>query len=217
MAISNTDQLAIYNGALWRLGSRRLAALTENREPRRVLDDIWANGGVVKYALERGEWNFALRSVQATYSPSITTGFGFSRAFTKPDDFRRLASLSADEYFRLPLTNEQYVDEGGYWLANEDMIYVRYVSSDASYGFDSSRWTESFREYLMAKLAYEACERITNATTKRQLQQDDMKKALTTAKSTDGMQEGVKFFPRGSWSSSRGGGMSRSDKARSIP
>ena len=38
MAITNSDRLDVYNGALRRLGSRRLASLTENREPRRVLD-----------------------------------------------------------------------------------------------------------------------------------------------------------------------------------
>ena len=51
MAITNSDRLDVYNGALRRLGSRRLASLTENREPRRVLDDIWNNGALVNYAL----------------------------------------------------------------------------------------------------------------------------------------------------------------------
>ena len=139
MAISNTDRLDVYNGALRRLGSRRLASLTENREPRRVLDDIWNNGALVNYALERGEWNFALRSVQGAYNAGITPGFGFRCAFDKPDDFRRLAGLSADEYFRRPLTAEEYTDEGGYWLSDNDTIFIRYVSSHDNYGYDSSR------------------------------------------------------------------------------
>lgn len=204
MAISNTDQLGVYNGALRRLGSRKIASLTENREPRRVLDDIWANGGAVKYALERGEWNFALRAVQGAYDAGITTEFGFQHAFAKPDDFRRLAALSANEYFRPPLTNEEYVDEAGYWLADHEVIYIRYVSSGGAYGFDSSRWTEAFTEYLSAYLAHEACERITNSDQKKQLLEREMMKCLSTAKAVDGMQEGVKFLPSGSWSRSRG-------------
>jgi hypothetical protein len=204
MAISNTDQLKIYNGALRLLGSRRLGALTESREPRRVLDDIWDNGGIVKSALERGEWNFALRAVQGAYDPGVTPSFGFRFAFAKPDDFRRLAGLSASEYFRPPLTDSQYVDEGGYWLAEHEVIYIRYVSSGQSYGFDSSRWTEAFTEYLEARMAHEGCERITNSDSKKQLLERQMDKSLRTAKSVDSMQEGVKFFPRGSWVSSRG-------------
>lgn len=206
MPITNTDRLDVYNGALRRLGSRRLASLTENREPRRVLDGIWNNGALVNYALERGEWNFALRSVQGAYNASITPGFGFRRAFDKPDDFRRLAGLSADEYFRRPLTAEEYTDEGGYWLSDNDTLYIRYVSSHDNYGYDSSRWTESFRYYLETCMALEACERITNSDTKMQLIERDQRKYLTQAKSTDAMQEGVKFRPAGAWASSRGGG-----------
>lgn len=204
MAISNTDQLDAYNGALRRLGSRRLASLSEAREPRRVLDDIWNNGALVNYALERGEWNFALRSVQGAYNPAIEPEFGFRRAFDKPSDFRRLAGLSADEYFRIPLTALEYTDEGGYWLSDHDTLYIRYVSSHVSYGHDSSRWTESFRYYLETCLAFEACERITNSDTKLQLIERDQRKYLAQAKSTDAMQEGVKFRPPGSWVMSRG-------------
>lgn len=209
MAISNTDQLSIYNGALRRLGSRKISSLTENREPRRVLDDIWANGDAVKCALERGEWNFALRSVLGAYDPGITTEFGFRYAFAKPDDFCRLAALSASEYFKPPLTNDQYVDEAGYWLTDHETIYIRYVSSGGSYGFDSSRWTEAFTDYLSAYMANEACERITNSAQKKAMLEKEMKDCLGVAKAVDGMQEGVKFFPSGSWSSARGGSVRR--------
>lgn len=209
MAISNTDKLDVYNGALRRLGSRRLASLSESREPRRVLDDIWNGGALVDYALERGEWNFALRSVQGAYNASITPEFGFRRAFDKPDDFRRLASLSADEYFRIPLTAEGYSDEGGYWLSDHDTIYIRYVSSHDNYGYDSSRWTESFRYYLETCMAFEACERLTNSRSKLADIAADMRRYLSEAKSTDAMQEGVKFRPAGAWVQSRGRGLSR--------
>lgn len=209
MAISNTDKLDVYNGALRRLGSRRLASLSESREPRRVLDDIWNNGAVVNYALERGEWNFALKAVQGAYNSSVQPEFGFRRAFDKPDDFRRLASLSTDEYFRIPMTASQYTDEGGYWLADDDTIFIKYVSSDGSYGHDSSRWTESFRYYLECVMALEAAERITNSRTKVADIAEAMRRYLSEAKSTDAMQEGVKFKPPGSWTISRGSTLDR--------
>jgi hypothetical protein len=37
----SVSQLFIYNEALGHLGERRLANLSENREPRRVLDSYW--------------------------------------------------------------------------------------------------------------------------------------------------------------------------------
>lgn len=206
MSITSADKLAIYNGALRRLGSRELSSLAEAREPRRVLDGIWGtDNNVVRYGLERGEWNFAIRTAEAIYSPSIEPDFGFIRAYDKPTDFVRLASLSADPYFRIPLTNEHYVDEATYWFTDQDVIYVRYVSDDTDYGFNSAAWSEGFRKYLEAYLAWEGCERITNSTTKRDRLELDWTLALKNAKSVDAMNEGVKFPPRGSWSSAKAG------------
>ena len=58
-----TDKLSIYNGALSILGERRLASLTENREPRYKLDDVWDNN-FVRRLLQMGQWQFAQRTVQ---------------------------------------------------------------------------------------------------------------------------------------------------------
>ena len=206
MAVSTTARLAIYNGALRRLGSRELATVTEAREPRRVLDGIWGTADrIVKQALERADWNFAIRAVEGVYSPDVLPGFGFRRAYDKPLDMRRLASLCPDEYFRVPLDNNQYVDEAGYWFTDSERLYIRYVSDDHTYGLDPSKWTEAFRDYLECDLAFYACERITNSGSKRDRLERDKMEALKTAKSLDAMQEGVKFPPRGSWVRSRTG------------
>lgn len=206
MAVTDETKLAIYNGALRRLGSRKLASLTEKREPRRVLDDIWGSASeVVLAALERGEWNFAIRTVEGIYSTSVEPPFGFRRAFDKPDDMRRLAALSASPYFKPPLTNDQYTDEAGYWFTDHDVIYVRYVSDDPDYGMNGSLWSEAFKEYLECKMAWEACERITNSTAQQDRLGRDMRETLKTAKSHDAMGEGVKFPPQGSWLRARGG------------
>lgn len=212
MAISSEVKLALYNGALRRLGSRELASLTENREPRRVLDGIWGGSDrVVKKALEKGEWNFAIRTVEGTYSSTVEPDFGFRRAYDKPTDMRRLAALSADEYFGRPLVNAQYVDEAGYWFTDLDVLYVRYISDNTDYGLNSAAWPEAFKEYIECDLAWEACERITNATAKRDRIERDRMNALKSAKSNDAMAEGVKFLPHGSWSSSRSGRFGRNN------
>ena len=210
MTISDAVKLDMYNGALLRLGSRRIASLTENREPRRVLDDAWGStDSVINRALEKGEWNFAIRAVEATYSPSVTPDFGHHRAFEKPDDFRRLAALSSDQMFRNPLTDDQYTDEANYWLCGIDVLYIRYVSSGTSFGFNSSRWTQAFKDYIECDLAWEICERITNSTSKRDRLERDRMNALKGAKSGDAMQDGVKFLRGGSWSQSRRGARAR--------
>lgn len=215
MAITSEIKLSAYNGALRRLGSRKLSSLDENREPRRVLDDIWGAGDeVVRYALERGEWNFAIRAVEGIYASEIETTFGYRRAFTKPDDFVRLASLSGDPYFRLPLTDDEYSDEATYWLADHDVIYIRYVSDADTFGFNASAWSEGFKDYLQCHLAWEACERLTNSTDLKRDLKRERDDSLREAKSSDAMNEGTKFRPPGSWIQSRHFGRNERSRIR---
>lgn len=210
MAISSSDKLALYNGALTRLGERRLASLTEAREPRRVLDDIWgASDNAPRWCLERGEWNFAIKTVLADYDSGIEPDFGFRRAYPKPSDCIRLAAMSSDEYFTETLTDDQFSDEAGYWFTDLDNIYIRYVSDDGAYGFRSSAWPEAFRNLLESYLAERAARRIGNSASLKQEQKSDKKDALTEAKSGDAMNEGVKMLPHGGWARSRGRWMDR--------
>lgn len=206
MAVTSAVKLRLYNGALRRIGSRALSALTDAQESRRVLDAAWGSADeLAKWGLERGEWNFAIRGVQADYNPSVSPSFGFSRAFDKPDDFRRLVGLSFDAYFNRPLVNTEYNDEAGYWFTDYDIIYVRYVSDDTDYGLNDAAWTETFKDLLEAKLAVEICERLTNSKSLGDRLMGELTKTLKAAKAQDAMAEGVKFFPRGNWASSRAG------------
>ena len=118
-----TTALTLYNGALRELGERKLASLSENTEPRRVLDDVYAAG--LKYCLEKGHWKFAQRASKLSYTPSYTAPFGYSRQFVKPSDLVKVSKVCQDEYFNTPLL--QYSDEGGFWFADLDDIYISYV------------------------------------------------------------------------------------------
>lgn len=210
MPVQTATKLALYNGALRRLGSRELASLTEAREPRRVLDGVWgAANEIVLRALEAGDWNFAIRAVMGTASASVEPPFGLAYAFEKPSDLRRLLTLCSDEAFSTPLTDREYVDEADYWFSDLDTIYVRYISDDGAYGLNDAGWSEAFKDYLECDLAARACERITNSGAKRDLLERDRARALKTAKANDAMAEGVKFPPRGSWALARGGARSR--------
>lgn len=206
MAISGTDKLRAYNGALRRVGSRRLASLSENRAPRRWLDDAWgADDNAVRACLQKGEWNFATRSVAATPSDVVEPQFGFTYAYPKPADFVRLVDMCADAELRLDLSDDEFVDEAGYWFSNQGTLYIRYVSDDPSYGFDSSKWDESFAAYLEAYLASEIVLQVNNSNEGKALAKREEKDALAAARSADAMNEGPKFLASGSWVRSRRG------------
>jgi hypothetical protein len=202
-------QLSLYNGALLALGERKLLNLSENREPRRVLDAFW-DDEAVRYLLSRGLWNFAKRSVRIEYDPDYESEFGFRYAFTKPDDWVRTMALCTDEYFQSTLL--RYSDEAGFWYADVDTIYVQFVSDDEDYGSDLSLWPENFTQYAEHWLALKACKRIANSTTDKEQLKADVRRLLTEAKSSDAMDEPTSFPPSGSWARARSSGWSRRDR-----
>lgn len=195
-----TDRLSLYNGALLLVGERFLSSLTEQREPRRLLDRVWNSNGV-RTCLEYGQWNFAMRTVQIDYDPSVEPSFGYNRAFQKPSDWVLTSGLCSDEYFRAPLT--RYWDEGGYWYSDLDTLYVRFVSDDTAYGGDLNAWPESFREFVEAHFASKIILRLTNSESETAKVEALRKKLLLKAKSMAAMAEPTSFPARGQWSLSR--------------
>lgn len=196
----SATRLSLYNGALRILGSRELSSLSENRESRRVLDQVW-NADAVNYCLQQGYWNFATRSMQVEYDTTITPPFGYNRAFSKPSDWMKTAAVSESETFDPPLN--EYRDEQGYWLANADTIYVSIISNDEDYGGDFASWPSNFQRFVEAYLASEACDRITQSGEKKSEVYGLMKQRLLEARSTDAMNEPARFMPRGGWAASR--------------
>lgn len=193
------DKLEIYNLALGHLGERKLASLSENREPRRVLDDFYDNA--VAYCLERGFWNWAMRTVLLDSDPSYDPPFGYTLAFTKPMDWVRTYVISDSDRLDPPLL--RYIDEGGLWYADCDPVYVRYVSNDSAWGMDLGQWPESFADYLAARLAVRTCKRISGANPSDDLKTEE-RRTLAVARSRDAMDEPPGFPPTGTWVTSRG-------------
>ena len=201
-----TTRLSLYGGALRLLGQRKLASLTENTPARHYLDDAW-NGGALDYCLESGQWKFAMRSVMLTYSPSVAPDFGYTYAFDKPTDHLRLGGVFGSPGMTADDALLEYREEAGFWFANLDTIYVRYVSNDAAFGADMSLWPASFTKFVEAHLASEIAMSLTNDEGKlgNMLTMRD-KRFLPEALSRDAMQDPPKFAPMSGWTRARMGG-----------
>lgn len=195
-----TTQLSLYNGALRLLGERKLASLTEDRGPRYLLDDVW-DDGAVRRCLEAGQWTFAIRKIEVDASTSVEPQIDqYTYAFEKPSDLVRLAGISASASGD-PLTDYDFA--GGFFFANFDPLFIRYVSDDASYGGDYSLWPESFIDYVQAFLASEIAPRLTASDA--HMQRIDLKKdqALARLMHIDGMNSPSIRPPLGSWAKAR--------------
>lgn len=193
------SKLGLYNAALRLIGERSLASLTEAREPRRALDEIY--DGALAFCLEQGQWNFATRSIEATPTASIDPGFGYVNAFLKPDDWVRTVGVCTDAYFREPLL--EYTDEAGYWWSDLDDIFIRYVSNGANYGGDLSKWPASYQKFVELYMAVQVCPRLTSSESKSEVLKRDLHRALIEARSRDAMNEASVVLPAGSWVRSR--------------
>jgi len=210
-----TSRLQLYNDALLMAGERALDSLTVNEETRHLLDTVWNNNGV-DGCLEEAQWEFAMRTVRIDYDPGIEPDYGYHRAFDKPDDWILTSALCSDEFFRVPLL--RYVDEAGFWFADEDQIYVRYVSNDPSYGGDLSLWPRSFTEFVAAHFASKIILKITNDEKRLTLFINPQRpehsvrgSALLNAKSRCAMSGPTQTVAQGNWSKSRTRGVSRRD------
>lgn len=197
------SRLSLYNSALLELGLRGLTSLTENRESRRVLDTAW-NDGAIEYCLEQGFWEFAIRTQEMTYDPSITPDFGYQYAYNKPSDYIRTYAFCSDEDFDNPIT--RYSDEANVWYTDFDTIYVQYVSDDTDYGFNYAAWSNTFTYMAALYLASQICIRLTQSQTKKDKIDKDLNRALVDARSKSAMNKPVRFMHPGTWSSARNRG-----------
>lgn len=198
-----TTRLLLYNGALRICGERKLASLTEDREPRHLLDDVWSQGAIDD-VLEEGQWNFATRAVQVDYDPSIDPQFGLTFGFSKPDDWIRTTALCSDPYYKVPYVD--YVDEPDYWYADITPLYVKYVSNDTLFGGDLSRWPGSFVAYAEAYLASKIVTKLTSDKERMLLVEKALKQERKNALNKDAMNQPPMQPAPTSWVRSRAGG-----------
>lgn len=205
-----TSQLDLYNGALMHVGERKLASLTENREPRRLLDDVWSRGAV-RTMLEEGQWTFGTRTFKIEYDAGVTPDFGYRYAFPQPTDYVRTVAVCTDEYFSHPLT--QYEDEAGYWWSDYQELYIRMVSDHEDYGGNLGEWPPSMARWAEVWLAIQICERLTQNASKMQALEKVEEKLRKKAEGFDAMRQPARFKPPGSWTQARWGGRSgRNDR-----
>lgn len=217
--MAGTTRLKIYNGALDLCGERRLGSLTEQRKSRRLLDGVWDGDGV-RFCLEQGEWQFAMRTDEIAQDPSSATQFGYTYAFNKPDDWVATHAVCSDPFFKAPLI--EYADEVDLWFANITPIWVKYVSDDDTYGMNLAQWPQSFCDYVDAYFASKIVMPLTGDKDKVYYICGDPDRAtsgvvgkkLKIAKNRAGMTQPTRFPAPGTWTRARygrGSGNNRPD------
>lgn len=204
------DRLSIYSGALLLCRDKQLASLTENREPRHLLDIIWNKGGV-RTCLEQAQWHFAMRSSRLDYNPSIEPDWGPRRAYDKPTDWVLTSGVFQDEYMTTPLT--AYKDEVLYIFCDMDQIFVKYVSDDVDYGMDFGKWPGTFNDYVEAYFASQIVHKMPGGAELidgiNHPKTGVAARRLMIAKNKSAMTQPATFPQRGTWVQARHAGSGR--------
>ncbi len=157
-----------------------------------------------------GLWNFAMKDIELSYSPSVVSSFGFLYAFDKPADWVRTALIAADESFSVAF--RAYEDQGAYWYADPDTLYVRYVSDDVQWGGDLSLWTPAFTTFAEHYGAWRVARVTTGSKADAQELEITQRRLLIQARSSDAMDEASRAIPQGSWVNARRGDQFRRER-----
>lgn len=196
-------KLGVWNAALGVLGLRMVTSgqvTTPNDEASRVLNEAYDQA--VKFCLEQGHWKFASVIEELTASLTEVPTFGYTNAFAKPANYVRLNRIATDEYFNSPLS--RFDDRAGFWYAEEDTLYVDYVSKEATeLGYYLAGWPSTFAEYVALHLAHKVSRRLQPD------KEDDVEakaeRAKLNALAKDAVLGPTQFLPPGRWSYARSG------------
>jgi hypothetical protein len=196
-----TTELELKNLALGTyIGTERLTTLTDDVPARYALDAVYP--GVVGLILKRGIWKHALRTVALTKEVTAPT-FHRQHAYAKPTDFVRIARISPD--IRLDVELLHYREDGDFFYSDVDPIYLQYVSNDAAWGLDLTRWPEAFTDAVAAELAYKSLLPISKDRGDRADLYKIKAQALDLSRRQDAVDEPVKSVPAGRLVRSRTG------------
>lgn len=183
---SKTD---VANRALSKLGHPRVSNLdTTDTEAARTIREMW---DIVRdVMLQSYSWNFAVKRVSLA-ADSSTPSWEYDYQYRLPTDFLTLLEIENDPDYRV---------EEGYIRTNKSApLYIKYVARIESVG----SWTPLFIEAFASKLAYEACERITQSNTKKQLLLQDFQMIINTAFTSDAIEDPALGLPEDSWITER--------------
>jgi hypothetical protein len=193
------SEVDIANRALTKLGDQRILTLTDNTKPARELNSMFTL--VRDQEMRRHRWKFAIKRDQLT-ADAVAPAWGFQYAYELPSDYLGLVQVA--EFYVRPYVKHQgrWMIEGHKLLSDDPpQLKFRYLARITNPGL----FDPLFVEVFACKLAYEACETLTQSSTKKEGLAADYKFALAEAVRCDALEIPPDELPWGSWLESREG------------
>ena len=193
---SETD---VVNVALRLIGAKTIVSLTDGSDNASVVEDIYTE--TRDDLLSSHPWNFAIKRVQLARI-STAPAFEFDYAYALPSDWIRTVSVHDNDagHGTVLYRSEQVAGQKAI-VSSSDSVYLRYVSMVT----DTNLMPPDFRRALALLLARDLSIPLTSSNTMYEQFTRESARALTRARSSDGMGSFPELRPRGSWASSRAG------------
>lgn len=172
------SKVQIVNLALTKIGSSRIASLTEDSEQARKSNAV--------YDLIRNEvmsahpWNFAITRTSLA-ALDETPSFDYDYQFLLPSDCLRVLSTDEEE--------DKWEVANGKILYDDDSIKIKYIKKIT----DTTKYSPGFVEALSARLAAELAYPIADSSTLSQEMFKLYLDKLKIAKSQDAQEHGEQF------------------------
>lgn len=194
-----SSNVSIANRALTKLGAKRILSLSDPTAEARAINSMFND--VRDAELRRYRWKFAMTRT-ALVALSEAPAWGYSYQYPLPADFLHLVQVN-DVYVRGGKQQSPWSVERGRILCNfAAPLKIRYIARVE----DAGTFDPLFAEMFACKLAWEACEQITQSSQKKQDVMNEYKFAREEAMHIDAIENPPDELPDGSWIDARWGG-----------
>ena len=189
----------IVNIGLRRCGATRISNLSSDTSKEAVMArDVYDEAR--RDILNLHNWNFAIKRDQLTAS-ATEPEFGWDYAYPLPADFIRMVSAHPidDDTASIEYRLEHQDGDDRVILTDSNQIYIRYVFDQE----DANIMSAAFRDVLAWRLAREFAAGLSKSTSAAELADAAYRRALSRAKSIDGVEDFPEAMADGTWITSR--------------
>jgi hypothetical protein len=185
----------IANRALSKVGEQRVSNVdTDNVKAAKVISSMW---DIIRDAmLTAYPWNFAVTRTQLA-KDATSPAWGYQNRYALPSDFLSLLEVRYNSEYTIETDS---VTGGLYILTDEDApLYIKYIKRVTNTG----EFDPLFVEALATRLAFEACEELTQSNTKKQVLFEELRINIKEAYASDSIQEAPVLRQQDEWLLSR--------------
>ena len=200
--MAGASEVGICNSALIKLGvgkDGRISGLGQDTKNATACNEQYEK--LRDAAIRRHKWNFSIARAKLALSTTSPV-FGPENAFQLPSDWIRTVSVHDND---VGVGLVRYKIEGNKILSDSTDIWLRYARRIE----DPNEMTVDFREVLATMIAKDIALVITQSNTVKKDMKDDLRKAISAARSVDALEDWPEQSPPGSWTQIRNGRGSR--------